>query len=353
MATETQATEGKAPRRTRRWVFLGVKAAVTLGLLAWLVRQMLLRDGIDALLESAARLDPAWVCAAVALHFGAVTAGVLRWRTLLVARGIHQPTTVLFRSFLIGRFVGAFTPSTTGLDGYRLWDVGRRTGDYATSGAVILVEKLVGLVGMASVCLALLPFGLIERLGVAGVLVAVGMAAVALLGLFVLASPGRAASLARFAPGPVRGRATKLAEALAGGLALGSTARALALGIASHAFLSATFAASGLALGVAVPTTTLLAVGNAIVIAVLLPVSIGGVGVREGAAVALLVSAGAGVAASGTITTTEAVVLALVGYLTGQAPALVGGLLLMLSGDRARPETPAALAGANAVASAA
>lgn len=343
MASETRPP---APPR-RRWILLGIKVAVTLSLLGWLVRQMLLRDGVDALIESASGLDPAWVAAAIALHFGAVTAGVLRWRTLLLARGVEQPLGVLFRSFLIGRFVGAFTPSTTGLDGYRLWDIGRRTGDYATSGAVILVEKLVGLVGMATVCLCLLPFGLAERLGLGGVLVAVGMASVALVGLFVLSSPARAARLAKLAPGPLRGRATKLAEALAGGLRLGSTVRALALGIGSHAFLSATFAASGLALGVEVAPLTLLAVGNAIVIAVLLPISIGGVGVREGAAVALLVAAG-----SGAVSTTEAVMLALVGYLTGQAPALLGGTLLAFSGDRARPETPA-LSGPNALASAA
>lgn len=332
MTTETSPK----PKPARRGWLLALKVLVTLGLLGWLVRQMVLRDGVDALLERAAQLSPVWVMAAVALHFGSATAGVLRWRTLLAARGIAQPWGVLFRSFFVGRFLGAFTPSTTGLDGYRLWDIGRRTNDYTTSGAVILVEKLVGLVGMATVCLVLLPFGLLERLGMVGVLVAVGMASVALVGLFVLASPARASTLARLMPRPLRGRATKLAEALAGGVSAKTIAIALALGIVSHACLSATFAASGLAVGIALSPLTLLAVGNAIVISVLLPISIGGVGVREGVAVALLVSAG-----DGTVTTTDAMLLALVGYLTGQVPALLGGALLAISRDTARPEAPA------------
>jgi uncharacterized membrane protein YbhN (UPF0104 family) len=327
---DPQPAETAKPRR--RWALLAVKATVTLGLLGWLLREMIVRDGVDVLLDRAARLAPNWVLAAIALHFASVTTGVLRWRVLLGARGIVQPLDVLFRSFLVGRFLGAFTPSTTGLDGYRLWDMGRRTGDYTTSGAVILVEKLVGLVGMATVCLVLLPFGLLERLGLVGVLVALGMAAAALAGLFVLSSPTRASSLARLTPGPIRGRATKIAEALAGGLSWRGLATALGLGILSHAFLSATFAASGLAVGIGLSPLTLLAVGNAIVISVLLPVSIGGVGVREGVAVALLVSAG-----DGTVTTTDAMLLALVGYLTGQAPALLGGLLLAISRDPARP----------------
>lgn len=326
---------GRANAPRRGWL-LALKVIVTLGLLGWLLRQMVLRDGVDVLLDRASNLSPTWVALAIVLHFGAVTTGVLRWRVLLATRGVNEPLTVLFRSFLVGRFIGAFTPSTTGLDGYRLWDIGRRTGDYATSGAVILVEKLVGLVGMATVCLVLLPFGLLERLGLFGVLVALGMAGVALLGLFVLSSPARAASLAGLAPGPLRPRAKKIAEAMAGGLALSSLAPALGLGILSHAFLSATFAASGLAVGIELSPLTLLAVGNAIVISVLLPISIGGVGVREGVAVALLVAAGDGI-----VTTTDAMLLALVGYLTGQAPALVGGLWMLARGDRARPETPA------------
>jgi uncharacterized membrane protein YbhN (UPF0104 family) len=144
------------------------------------------------------------------------------------------------------------------------------------------------------------------------------------------------AAIARLTPRPLRGRATKLAEALAGGISMKTLAIAIGLGIVSHACLSATFAASGLAVGIALPPLALLAVGNAIVISVLLPVSIGGVGVREGVAVALLVSVG-----DGTVTTTDAMLLALVGYLTGQAPALVGGAWLAISRDGARPETPA------------
>ncbi len=303
-----------------------MKAIVTLGLLGFLLRRMFLRDGVEVLAERASHLALGWILVAIALHFASAMAGVLRWRVLLRERGLELPLAFLVRSFLVGRFVGAFTPSTAGLDGYRLWDVGRRTGDYARSGAVIVVEKLVGLVGMASVCLALLPFGLFERLGVGGVLVALAMALSAALGLFVLSSPARAASLAALAPARLRPRATKIADAMAGGASPRALGAALLLGIASHAALSATFAASGLAVGIDLSPLTLLGVGNAIVISVLLPISIGGIGIREGVAVALLVAAG-----DGSVATTDAMLLALVGYLTGQAPALVGGLLLAAS----------------------
>jgi len=323
-------------RSPRALALLAVKIVVTLGLLGWLLRSIALRDGMDELVARAT--DVAWpaMAGAVALHFVAVLSGVLRWRVLLAGRGIHLPFAVLVRSFLVGRFLGAFTPSTTGLDGYRLVDVARRTGDTGAAAATIAVEKLIGLVGMASVCLALLPFGLAERLGASAIVIALGMAGVAALGLFVMASPRTAEHLVRFAPRPIRARVDKIAEALlGGGLHARSLLPALALGIVSHLALSGTFAASGLAFHVPASVPTLLSVGNAIVIAVLLPVSIGGVGVREGVAVALLAGAG--------VDTSEAVLLALGSWLTGQVPALLGGLALLLpDGATAEKKTPTA-----------
>ncbi len=334
----TPAADLPAPKKrgTRAYALLGAKVAVTLLLLALLGRSIATREGMDELLARAEDVALAPMLAAVALHFVAALAGVLRWRILLAGRGIRLPMRVLVRSFLVGRFLGAFTPSTTGLDGYRLYDVARRTGDTAGSTATIAVEKLVGLVGMATVCLTLLPFGLAERLGVLAVLMALAMASVAGVGLFVMASPARARALVRFAPAPLRGRVDAIVSAVLGaGLSGATLGPAVLLGIVSHLALSATFAASGLAFGVGAPLGTMLAVGNAIVIAVLLPVSIGGVGVREGVAVALLAGAG--------IETSQAVLLALGSWLAGQVPALLGGLALLAPDGAAEKKTPQTL----------
>jgi len=323
----TEPAQPPKKRGARAYALIALKVVVTLGLLVYLARSIATREGMNELGAQAAEVSLAPMLVAVALHFVAALAGVLRWRVLLAGRNIHLPFVVLLRSFLIGRFLGAFTPSTTGLDGYRLFDVARRTGDTAGSTATIAVEKLVGLVGMATVCLVLLPFGLAERLGIGGVLLALGMAGVAALGLFVMASPDRARTLVRFVPGPLRPRVEKIVTAiLGGGLAVSTLGPALALGIVSHLALSGTFAASGMAFHVAAPLTTLLSVGNAIVIAVLL---------REGVAVALLAGAG--------IETSQAVLLALGSWLAGQVPALLGGIALLL------PEPTAPLEARSAV----
>ena len=310
-------------------MLLAVKAAISLGLLGWLLVGVARREGMDALAARATTIAAGPLLVAVGLHALAVLAGVLRWRVLLDARGLGQPLPWLLRAFLVGRFFGAFTPSTTGLDGWRALEVARRTGQAGPSAAVLVVEKLVGLVGMAVVCVALTPLGALAPLGPLVLPLTLAVAGVAVLGLALLGSPRALAALAGTAPGPLARPARRVAEALSSGpLGAGRLAVAVGLGVLSHLALSSTFAASGAALGLDVSTPRLVAVGNAIVVAVLVPVSIGGVGVREGVAASLLAAAG--------VSTSDAVLVALGSYLTGQVPALIGGLLLLAAPARGK-----------------
>lgn len=317
-------------RSPRRWLF-ALKAGVSLALLGWLGARMLERDGVDALATHLTSLHPGWIAAAVGLNFLAVFAGVARWRLLLRAVGISLEPGWLLRSYLVARFVGAFTPSTTGLDGWRLYEAGKASGQLARSATAIGVEKLVGLVGMATVCAALVPFGGLTLMGPSALVAAAGLGGGALVGLGLLGRPLWLGSIADRMPGPIRGRAQKLVGALQDAeLSFSTVSQAVLFGVFSHLSLSAVFAATALALGVDVSLPTLLVVGNAIVLAVLLPVSVGGVGVREGVAVMLLATAG--------VSSTEAVLVALLGYLTGQLPALLGGILM--AARRVRPTLP-------------
>lgn len=322
----------------RRRLILGLKVSVSVGLLAYVLWSASQQDGINALGARLEGLDPLYLVLAVVLHFAAVAGGVLRYRLLLRARGLTLPLGWLSRSYLIGRFVGAFTPSTMGLDLFRSVEVAQRTGKRAQSAAAILSEKLFGLLGLSILTLTLLPAGTADMLGPTAGPMALLVLACASLGLVALRRPMALASVLRLAPKRIQARASALLEAIAeGGLSAGDVGRALALSLASHLATASVFAATGLALGVDASPATLLVVGNAIVIATLLPISIGGVGVREGVAVVLL-----GMAAVGP---TDASLVALLGYLTGQIPALVGGMLQISRSSGAPSSAAAAPAG--------
>ncbi|MGY8802811.1 MAG: hypothetical protein ACKVK6_01095, partial [bacterium] len=59
---------------------------------------------------------------AAGVKFVGILASMYRWVVLLRGQGIKLPFKHIFGSFLIGRFIGTFLPSTAGLDGYKLYD---------------------------------------------------------------------------------------------------------------------------------------------------------------------------------------------------------------------------------------
>ena len=322
----------------KRRVLFAIKAAVSLALLGWVLHAALSREGVDVLRDRLASLSPLWIAVAIGLQFASVGAGVLRWRMLLRAQKIELPLAWLARSYLIGRFVGAFTPSTAGLDVYRGWAVARRTGETVRSASTIVVEKFVGLIGLSTVCLVLLGLGASDTLGTPALVASLAMAGGSCLGLWVLMSPSRARSLARVAPAKVRPRVANLLEALgAPGLSRSVLVGSVGLGICAHLAVSCVFVATGRALDLPVDFATLLVTGNVIVLATLMPISVGGVGVREGVAVLLLGAVAVG--------PTDATLVALLGYLTGQVPALIGGLLMLLPNGVAPPAVASGSAG--------
>ncbi len=300
-----------------------LKRAVSAGLLVVVLALVARTEGLDELPRRLMHLEPGLVAFALVLPFLAVLSGVRRWQLLLAHEGIGLPFSTLLGSFLRGRFVGAFTPSTTGLDLYRLVDVAWMSGNRAASGRAILVEKLHGLVALALVTVALLPAGLARFFGPAGLAVAGLLGLASVLGLVLVARPQLLGSLAARAPRKIRDRAVALASAMASAPpSRGLVGRVALLGVASHAATAAVFAATGLALGVDAEPVALLVVGNAIVLATLLPISVGGVGVREGTAIALLALVG--------VDAVDAALVGLLGYCAAQPPALIGGLLGVL-----------------------
>ena len=81
--------------------------------IAWKLIQQTL-EGIDA--------GTFWlfVSLAAGVKFLGILSSMYRWIVLLRGQQIEFPFKHIFGSFLIGRFIGTFLPSTAGLDGYKL-----------------------------------------------------------------------------------------------------------------------------------------------------------------------------------------------------------------------------------------
>ena len=309
-------------KRKRPWLRV-LRASVSVGLLGYVLYAMLTHEGVGDLLERLREVRPLALLFACVFPCLAVMLGAIRWGVLLREEGVHLPFSWLLRHMLIGRFVGAFTPSTTGLDGYRLVAVSKQASAVAASRAMIM-EKVAGLAGLAAVtmlCAALGVTTVAPNTMWAGVALAL---ACSVVGYVLVRRPARVAPLL-----PNFGPFKRLRKML--GEISGSTARsgalltALILGLVSHAATAAVFVASARAVQVDLSLASLFGVGNAIVIATLLPLSAGGVGVREWTAKVALGAFGVAVG--------PALLVALLGYVAGQVPAIWGGLYAVVGRD--------------------
>ncbi len=101
-----------------------------------------------------------FVATATAVKFVGIMASMYRWTLLLRGQGLVLPFRHIFGSFLIGRFIGTFLPSTLGLDGYKLYDAARFTGKTVEATAATVIEKVLGVVGIFLTFLIALPLGI-------------------------------------------------------------------------------------------------------------------------------------------------------------------------------------------------
>ena len=96
---------------------------------------------------------------AMLIKFAGIFCAMLRWHLLLIGQRIRFNFGHVVGSFLIGRFLGTFLPGTLGLDGYKLYDASRFSGQSTGAAAATVVEKIFGLLGIVLTFLITMPWG--------------------------------------------------------------------------------------------------------------------------------------------------------------------------------------------------
>ncbi|HUH01473.1 MAG TPA: lysylphosphatidylglycerol synthase transmembrane domain-containing protein [Kofleriaceae bacterium] len=245
---------------------------------------------------------PTGLVAAAALMIASHVASLVRWRAVLSGLGTHASYPVLARWYLLGSFANSFLPSSVGGDAVRATTAARQLG-VATAATSVIFDRLLGyLAVLACGALALLGTGTEGGAGSSIGLCAAAMAA----GILVLAwAPGRraAARVVAILPAPARRLATTLLEASARAMSSpGDMAVAAVAALVVQVACAAGFVLLGRALGVSADALFLIAVYSVSTAASALPLSIGGLGVRETVVAAMFLHAGlepsAGVAVS-------------------------------------------------------
>ena len=261
------------------------KACIT-GLLLWWVvswidvgqlRTILSRLGIGAIAWAAALL------AAQSLIFA------WRWHRIVRRLGGELPPSKSLLWILVGQFFNLALPTSVGGDALRIWALHRHGTAAGVAFSSVAVERATGVVIlglMVSVSVMLLPSSVTE--GFFLPLVSIGP--LLLVALAVLAFADRV-PLARF-PRSVTLPVVQLARALRRLVATPSLLELVALAVAASTLTFAAAYVIGRSLDIDLPFAAYVAfVGGASLLAIL-PISVGGWGVREAGMVALFATSG-------------------------------------------------------------
>ena len=314
---------------------LVVRSAVSVGLLAVLVQ----RVHVSSLLPTWDLRTGLWLGAALLVTLAGIVLSTIRWRQVLHALGLPTAVRPLLSHYLAGLFVGNFLPSTIGGDVLRVARLAADNGDRPDTFASVVLERLTGWLVLPMLTLGAMVAnpGLLHLGAASTVALTTSLTTLALLvaALVVVESPrlgGRLAGTAgwqRFA-GAVHLGVRKLRHhpGAAVGVLVAGFAYQLAVVLAG---LLATRA-----LDLDVSLTAALAFMPAVAIAQVLPISLGGLGVREGAFALFLGPLG--------VPTAQAITLGLLLYGLNLCVSLLGAPAFAV-GSRAAPPSPPAVMG--------
>lgn len=274
---------------------------------------------------------------ALLLGFCVLLVSAIRWYVMLRTKGIRISLSALTYFYLVGSFFNSILPTVLGGDVMRGYELARATGRSLDSASTVLMERIVAFFALFVICWVALPFGYqrLQGTNVLSVVVAMSIGFI-LFALLILNRRimGRLISLTSFIKRwnvQVRLQAAfESLHSLAESRLLLFNAFVISL-IAQFIAIFSTYCISR-ALDVDVPFTYFLIIMPLIWVITMIPVSISGIGVREGAFVLFFTQQG--------VARERALALSLLVFAVTVATGIVGGVIYAWGGYRKHNNWP-------------
>lgn len=121
------------------------------------------------------------------LHAFGLFISAVRWQILIKAQDEDVPLAFLAKSYLVGSFFNLFLPTRIGGDVVRIWDGSRHSKSLIKSSAIVLVERLSGIVVLLLFAFfaSLIRLDIAQRFPVVWVSLVISFLGLGLLSLFL------------------------------------------------------------------------------------------------------------------------------------------------------------------------
>jgi len=301
-----------------RVLMIVAKVALSALLMAYLFRRIPLAAVVDLLRHARGQ----WLLAAAMLLLASNVLGSFQWHRLLDAVGIRIPFWKTCAYYHVGLFFNNFLPANIGGDIARVMDAGRHGPTRATAFSTVLMDRLIGTVALADLTLV---YGALAGFFALSVLLLWAVFHPRLL-------PAVERALSRVGLGMLKPHLDELAARLQGFREQRRLMLELSL-VATVTQVSRIFVhvlvARALSLTIALPYFFLFVPLLAVIVS--LPISLNGIGVREGAGIVLFGLVG--------VSRAQAFSLQFTTYLVAVAISLIGGVIALLRLPMRRTES--------------
>jgi glycosyltransferase 2 family protein len=303
-----------------------LKWVVSIILVWWLLR----RIGLAMIFGLLKQADPRWITAGLLLFLVSHLLGSLQWKLLLESEEIRLPYRRVTSCYFIGLFFNNFLIGGAGGDVFRMLDVGRscRKGTAAVSSVVL--DRMIGFLVMSGmtvlavpVAMRLKPFG--GAFWTPFFIMVIGW--VFLLSFFFSKRFAKLFTwvVRPFIPAKMQVKMREVYRKIhAFGRRRSLFSRTVMISSAVQSARILTHALVALAFGVRIPAVYFFLFIPIIAIMATLPISIGGIGVREQTGVVLLGLVG--------VTAVQAVAVEFASYLVAIGTSIPGGVLFAARG---------------------
>jgi uncharacterized membrane protein YbhN (UPF0104 family) len=306
----------------RKAVSLVVKAAIS-GLLLYFALDLI---NIETVGDRLRRVDPYWIAFGLLVLLIQATVGAMRWELIVIRCGSGLTLARSFRFIMISAFFNQTLPSSVGGDAIRIWLVGKHANWRAAAYSVFL-DRVVGVVTLAGMVIICLPWTLELVRNPIGrfALLMIGFGSIAAGLVFIVFSWRRLHVLQRWS------LTRHLAAVATVAVELLRTPRALvsiiSLSVLLHLFTVLAAWCAARSVGANVSLLYLLFLVLPVVLIAIIPISVAGWGVREGAMVAAFAYAG--------LPRSDGLIISLLFGALYLLLGVSGGVIWILSSDRA------------------
>jgi hypothetical protein len=315
----------------RTLLLLGAKIAFSVALL-WIIFRRIPLEEVRASIRGA---DPAWLLAAAGMLLLSNFLGAFQWSRLLHSVQIPIPLWKVLAYYHVGLFFNNFLPANVGGDIARVYDASRYAQTRAAALATVLLDRMIGTVALAGLAVVTTLPAIDEFHLVVPYLFVLAFFVLASIMLYAILHPRSLQVVERLMVGVGLGRLRPALDEFADRLAvfrgrprlfLGLLAVALAVQV-MRIFVHVLVAR---ALSVPVPLPYFFLFVPLLAVIVSLPISLNGIGVREGAGVLLFGLVG--------VDRAHAFSLQFTTYLVGVAVSLLGAVVFLVRIPHRRAE---------------